>query len=48
MYVNYSKLLDYEVFKVCVVNDKIMRFRVFIWFWIKMRVISSGIELIRV
>ena len=48
MHANHSKLLDHEASKVCVVNDKIMRFRVPTWFWIKMRAISSGIEPIRV
>lgn len=48
MHANHSKLLDHESSKVCVVNDKIMRFRVPTWFWIKMRAISSGIEPIRV
>ena len=45
MHANHSKLLDHEASKVCVVNDKIMRFRVPTWFWIKMRAISSGIEI---
>lgn len=44
MHANHSKLLDHEASKVCVVNDKIMRFRVPTWFWIKMRAISSGID----
>ena len=48
MHANHSKLLALEASKVCVVNDKIMRFRVPTWFWIKMRAISSGIEPIRV
>ena len=48
MHANHSKLLDHEASKVCVVNDKIMRFRVPTWFWIKMRAISSVIPPTRV